>query len=334
MSEKSDPRCDGPVPTPPEPNRADDESLPQQHDGAQTNAREAHKIGRGQPPPNTRWKKGGPSPNPKGRPRKDQTMLPDLKKVLEEALNKKVRVSRGPKQALMTRVDIGFEQLLNQVAQGDRHAWRVLMDIAAKVGIDFQAQHKHALEEALAPNHQAILDAALARRSGAHNAAAPAVLAPPELLDDDAAETARPPRSEAATPSAPAPASIALAVRPAAAPPATTKSASTARSVANIEIEAAATQARSATPPPRPKAASAPIASVPPRTIETRPAAVTKAQPGRASTEVKTPTPPDPEPNPLAPKPFSRMLWTEKRAWYPEWWALHVKCCAEQGIDP
>ena len=52
------------------------------------------------------------------------------------------------------------------------------------------------LEEALTPNYQAILDAFLARRNGAGNVApAPRVLAPPELLDDDAAESAPTPPS-------------------------------------------------------------------------------------------------------------------------------------------
>jgi hypothetical protein len=89
----------------------------------------------------------------------------------------------------MTRVEIGLEQLLNQFAKGDRHARKDLMDYADKLGIDFLAKHRQTLEDALTPNYQAILDAALARRSGAGNVApAPRVLAPPELLDDDPAE--------------------------------------------------------------------------------------------------------------------------------------------------
>jgi hypothetical protein len=89
----------------------------------------------------------------------------------------------------MTRVEIGLEQLLNQFAKGDRHARRDLMEYADKLGIDFLAKHRQTLEQALTPNYQVILDAALARRSGAGNVApAPRVLAPPKLLDDDAAE--------------------------------------------------------------------------------------------------------------------------------------------------
>jgi hypothetical protein len=116
-------------------------------------------------------------------------MLPDAKKAFEQALNKKVSVPRGDRKVLMTRVEIGLEQLLNQFAKGDRHARRDLMEYADKLGIDFLAKHRQALEEMIAPKHQAIVDAFLARRSGAGNVAPVThVLAPPDLLDDDRAE--------------------------------------------------------------------------------------------------------------------------------------------------
>jgi hypothetical protein len=51
-------------------------------------------------------------------------MLPDVRKAFERAVNKKVLVPRGDKNVLMTRVEIGLEQLLNQFAKGDRHARR------------------------------------------------------------------------------------------------------------------------------------------------------------------------------------------------------------------
>jgi hypothetical protein len=149
---------------------------------------EASTVGPGRPPVDKRWKKGGPSPNPRGRPRKDQTMLPDVRKVFELALNKKVAVPRGDRKVLMTRLEIGFEQLLNQFAKGDRHARRDLIEYAAELGVDLLATHKQAIEDALAPSLEAILDSYVARRSGAGNVApAGPVLAPPELLDDDVA---------------------------------------------------------------------------------------------------------------------------------------------------
>ena len=122
-------------------------------------------IGPGRPPRKTQWKKGGPSPNPRGRPRKDRTLLPDVKKAFEQALNKKVSVPRGGRQVLMTRLEIGFEQLLNQFAKGDRHARRDLMDYADKLGVDLSGKQAGQSREALDPSHQAILDAYFARRS-------------------------------------------------------------------------------------------------------------------------------------------------------------------------
>ncbi len=173
MAEKSDPT----------------QPLESQADGSQSTAAEAHKVGPGSPPPDKRWKKGDPSPNPLGRPRKDQSMLPDVRKAFEEAINKKVAVPRGDKTVLMTRVQIGLEQLLNQFAKGDRHARRDLMEYADKLGIDFLAKHKQTLERALTPNYQAIVDASLARLSSAGNVApVEPVLASPQLLGDDAAE--------------------------------------------------------------------------------------------------------------------------------------------------
>lgn len=149
---------------------------------------DAYAVGPGRPPQDKRWKKGGPSPNPRGRPRKEQSMLPDVRKAFEEAINQKISVARGDRQVLMTRVEIGLEQLLNQFAKGDRHARRDLMDYADKLGIDFLAKHRQSLEQALTPNYQAILDSFLARNGVAAIAPSERVLASPQLLDDDTAE--------------------------------------------------------------------------------------------------------------------------------------------------
>ncbi len=175
-----------------------------QPDGADSTPDEADKVGPGHPPRAKRWQKGGPSPNPKGRPRKDQSLLPDVRKAFEQAINKKVSVPRGDRKVLMTRLEIGFEQLLNQFAKGDRYARRDIMELADKLGIDFLAQHKGALEAVLTPNHQAILDAYVARRTGADSVASAArVLAPPQLLDDDDSTEAEPTAAEPASPPKP-----------------------------------------------------------------------------------------------------------------------------------
>jgi hypothetical protein len=90
----------------------------------------------------------------------------------------------------MTRIEAGFEQMFNQFAKGDRYARRDVMAYAEKAGIDLLSPHREALEQALLPNQEAILDAFIARRTAtAEIAAAEPVLASTELRDDDVEET-------------------------------------------------------------------------------------------------------------------------------------------------
>ncbi len=128
-------------------------------------------------------RKGAPSPNPKGRPRKDATIAPDLKKALEDALNKKVRVKRGEAQVLLSKAVLGIEQLVNQFAKGDRNARRDLMDMAKELGVDLLAGQKGKIEEVLSPGHDAILQSYFNRRLNPVKERPQRVVAPPELLD-------------------------------------------------------------------------------------------------------------------------------------------------------
>jgi hypothetical protein len=149
----------------------------------------AYKVGPGRPPKEHMWKKGGPSPWPKGRPKKVPSMKPDLKKALENALNEKVDVKKGEREVTLTKATLGIQQLVNQFAKGDRHARRDFFEYAAMLGVDLQA--KELIAEALGANDQAIVDAFL-RRQEQPSVPAPAdthVKAPPDLLDDDAAKT-------------------------------------------------------------------------------------------------------------------------------------------------
>jgi Family of unknown function (DUF5681) len=139
-------------------------SAPEQSGEPAAGAEDEYKIGPGHPPVEHQFKKGGPSPNPKGRPRKDATILPDVRKFLQDGLNKKVKVTRGEKQAFLTRAELGIEQLLNRFAKGERHAQRDLMDMAEKFGVDLLAGQRGKIEQALLPSHQAILDDYVSRQ--------------------------------------------------------------------------------------------------------------------------------------------------------------------------
>ena len=147
-----------------------------------------YRIGPGRPPMETRWKKGNPSPNPKGRPRNNAALTPDVKKLFEDALNRKVPLTRNGRQTTLAKLELGFEQLANQFAKGDRHARRDVFTYAAQLGVDFTGKAQ-ALKEALAPNYQEILDAYSRRRQPATGRQEDErVLAPADLLDDDAAK--------------------------------------------------------------------------------------------------------------------------------------------------
>jgi hypothetical protein len=149
---------------------------------------EGYKVGPGRPPKEHQFKPGQ-SGNPKGRKRKPRSLAPDLRRLFEQALNEKVTLKQGDRERILTMGEAGIKQLMAQFAKGDRHARRDVFDYAEKLGIDLISGHRQEFEEGLGSNHQEILDAYFARRSGPIATAAPSpVLAPPDLLDDDVLE--------------------------------------------------------------------------------------------------------------------------------------------------
>ena len=165
---------------------------------------DAYKVGPGFPPNEHKWKKGGPSPYPKGRPKKVPSMKPDLKKALEAALNEKVVVTKDKKEIVMTKAALGIQHLVNQYAKGDRYARRDLFQYAAQLGVDLHA--KDLIAEALGIDDQAIVDDYVRRRQSSTGAAPDEhVKAPPDLVDDDVAKP-EPSGTPAASPQRKAPA--------------------------------------------------------------------------------------------------------------------------------
>jgi hypothetical protein len=147
-------------------------------------------VGPGFPPKGSRWKKGCPSPNSKGRPRIVPSMKPDLKKALESALNEKVVITKDKKEIVLTKAALGIQQLVNQFAKGERYARRDLFQYADQLGVDLQA--KEIIAEALGINHRAIVDSFLLREQKPSTEPSPDdhVKAPPDLIDDDVTKPA------------------------------------------------------------------------------------------------------------------------------------------------
>jgi Family of unknown function (DUF5681) len=150
-------------------------------------AEQEYKVGPGRPPKEHQFKPGQ-SGNPKGRKRKEPSLIPDLKDLFENAFNQKVTVTQGERQRLLTMWGAGMQQLAVQFAKGDRHARRDVFWIAERLGAESLTATK-ALDGVLAAERQAILDAYVAREAQlkASSASFP-VMAPPELLDDAASD--------------------------------------------------------------------------------------------------------------------------------------------------
>jgi hypothetical protein len=107
----------------------------------------------------------------------------DLKKALERALNKKVKLKQGEKERIVTMFTAGIEQLVAQFAKGDRHARRDILEYADKLGIDLKGQ-RTPQDETISTTNDKILEAHVLRQYDRVWSPTP-VLAPPELLDDD-----------------------------------------------------------------------------------------------------------------------------------------------------
>jgi hypothetical protein len=165
---------------------------------------DTYKVGPGFPPNEHKWKKGCPSPYPKGRPRKVLSMKPDLKKALEAALNEKVVITKDKKEMVLTKAALGIQQLVNQFAKGDRHARRDILQYAALLGVDLHA--KDVITEALGIDDEAIVKSYVQRLQQPSAGEAPEdhVKAPPDLVDDDVAKPEPNEMPAASPPSKPA----------------------------------------------------------------------------------------------------------------------------------
>jgi len=86
-------------------------------------------------PKKHRFQKGAPSPNPKGRPKRDQTMS-RLGASLHEALNQAITVSEGDKVLKMTRKELMVRQLVKTALTGEKRALVKLLKLREKVEAD------------------------------------------------------------------------------------------------------------------------------------------------------------------------------------------------------
>ncbi len=125
-------------------------------------AKTRYRVGPGHPPRQYQWPKGT-SGNPKGK-QKTLSVAPDLRVLLERALNAKIK---GERDKMVTKAAAGIDQLVDQFAKGDPRARRDLILLGEKLGVDLTNRKtlEGALEDALSAEDEALL-ADFVRRHG------------------------------------------------------------------------------------------------------------------------------------------------------------------------
>ena len=105
---------------------SDNDEKPKPTDDSTTEPIES-RVGYGQPPVTTRFRKGK-SGNPKGRPKAKK----NLTTLLQEALEEKVIVNENGDCKAITKRQAGAKQLANKVASGDLRVLLKLVDLNSR----------------------------------------------------------------------------------------------------------------------------------------------------------------------------------------------------------
>src|SRR5262245_48145542 len=86
-------------------------------------------VGYGRPPVNRQFKPGQ-SGNPRGRPKQQK----NIATILDDALRKKIKIRRGNKFHIVTKLEAAIEVFLNKALAGDHHAFAKLIQVLDKLG--------------------------------------------------------------------------------------------------------------------------------------------------------------------------------------------------------
>ena len=88
------------------------------------NLKDGYDVGYRRPPKDTRFKKGQPSPNPNGRPKKEASISAAIRECLGEDVS--VTTKDGTKQTMPAAKAIG-KKVVGQAASGDVNSQRMLL---------------------------------------------------------------------------------------------------------------------------------------------------------------------------------------------------------------
>ena len=96
--------------------------------GKKNGGKPQKKWGKGQTDPESWWKKGGPSPNPKGRPKGSKNQ----KTLYKQAFDAKITISMDGEVKTMSKKELGYHQLAQKSAAGDIKAFLIQKELDEK----------------------------------------------------------------------------------------------------------------------------------------------------------------------------------------------------------
>lgn len=96
-------------------------------------------TGYGKPPKHTQFKKGCPSRNPRGRPRKEFNFADLIRKELD----RRVKVRVNGIVITMTIREVWMRRVVNQSTQGKRRAQRTFVKVARPAEAWLGTDHRH-----------------------------------------------------------------------------------------------------------------------------------------------------------------------------------------------
>lgn len=86
------------------------------------------KWGKGHTDPDSWWKKGAPSPNPKGRPKGSKNQ----KTLYKQAFEGKITISMDGEKKTMSKKELGYHQVAQKSAAGDLKAFLIQKELDEK----------------------------------------------------------------------------------------------------------------------------------------------------------------------------------------------------------
>ncbi|MEJ6010477.1 DUF5681 domain-containing protein [Novosphingobium aquae] len=89
---------------------------------------QSSKWGKGKTDPDSWWQKGGPSPNPKGRPKGSKNQ----KTLYKEAFEVKITAQVDGQPKTMTKKELAYHQLAQKSASGDLNAFKIQKELDEK----------------------------------------------------------------------------------------------------------------------------------------------------------------------------------------------------------